>query len=440
MATVDTTPPSIALPPGFAIGSVDGKNSPHPHLVPSIIPTPPDQAPLGVLSNFVGVFAGSGFNLIFRPNGAPVTPVQFPIPVTSPKPPPAVPNENVLQLNLTTETLTFSAALGAVPNRGLGLDNQGDITLNGVPYAQVIADVTDIETGAADPNPNNAVGIHFEPGLWMHVPATTVDPVAPESLVRMASIPHGTTINAQGLAAGTTISGPPNFTDSTKPNQVPVADPTPFVINKPTPKLVNVFAALTLTSPATPRIPQDLTKFDAAGTITQAILDNVNTVLGNAIVNQNITSTVFFSVSTNPLALPTTEVSGGTDNVAFLQGTGATSTAQPNANASAAQMDATFWVETVESEIVVPSFTPGQAPLLIKPDAPNPVANVPTFSVTPPGEITQPTTIPVSWTQIQYSQTVLLNFAGLTWPHISVATLVPSDPLTVPVTAFPTTS
>jgi tyrosinase len=32
----------------------------------------------------------------------------------------------------------------------------------------------------------------------------------------------------------------------------------------------------------------------------------------------------------------------------------------------------------------------------------------------------------VTYTQIQYSQNVSLNFAGLTWPHMSVATLVPS--------------
>jgi hypothetical protein len=49
--------------------------------------------------------------------------------------------------------------------------------------------------------------------------------------------------------------------------------------------------------------------------------------------------------------------------------------------------------------------------------------------VTPPVEITEPRTIIVRSTQIQYTQTVLLNFNGLTWPHVSVATLVPSDPV-----------
>ena len=43
-----------------------------------------------------------------------------------------------------------------------------------------------------------------------------------------------------------------------------------------------------------------------------------------------------------------------------------------------------------------------------------------------------PREITVQFTQIQYTQTVLLNFAGLTWPHVSVNTLVPADDIIVP--------
>jgi len=39
-------------------------------------------------------------------------------------------------------------------------------------------------------------------------------------------------------------------------------------------------------------------------------------------------------------------------------------------------------------------------------------------------------------TQIQYSQTVFLNFNGLSWPHVSVATLMPSAPIPVPPSAW----
>ena len=44
--------------------------------------------------------------------------------------------------------------------------------------------------------------------------------------------------------------------------------------------------------------------------------------------------------------------------------------------------------------------------------------------------------ITVKSTQIQYSQEVFLNFNTLTWPHVSVATLVPGSPIPVPASAF----
>ena len=45
--------------------------------------------------------------------------------------------------------------------------------------------------------------------------------------------------------------------------------------------------------------------------------------------------------------------------------------------------------------------------------------------------IKEPRYITVQVPQIQYSQLVFLNFKGLTWPHVSVATLVPSNPVPV---------
>jgi hypothetical protein len=96
------------------------------------------------------------FNTIFRPNsGPPPRGTTFPNPV-SPTPP-AFPSDNVLELNLTKETVTFSQPLSAVPNRGFG--SQNDIFLNGVPYVQAVNDVTNMETGRGD---GNATGIHFE--------------------------------------------------------------------------------------------------------------------------------------------------------------------------------------------------------------------------------------------------------------------------------------
>ncbi len=91
---------------------------------------------------------------------------------------------------MTTETISFSSSPGRVPNRGL--EAQNDIFLNGVPYVQAINDVTNPNTGKGDAAP---IGIHFEPGLWMNIPATTKTLVLANSLVRMGSIPYGTTIN-----------------------------------------------------------------------------------------------------------------------------------------------------------------------------------------------------------------------------------------------------
>jgi hypothetical protein len=396
----------ISLPPDFRIDEITPFRSPTP-------PAPPPAPPLGVLSNFTGEFAGTGFNMIFRPNSGAPTTTNFPTPVTPP--PPTPPSENVLELNLTKETLTFSASLGNVPNRGL--EAQNDIFLNGVPYVQAISDVTNPATGKGDATP---IAIHFEPGLWMNVPATTTTPVLANSLVRMASIPHGTTINAQCLAPTSTINGPPN---------IPPVSITPFVIGSSPPHLVT-FASQTATNKDTPRIPQDLTLFIAKGTITQAILNDPNTVLRAAIAGQTITKTIAFTVSTSP---PLPEFGGGTDNIAFLEGNAGVTTP----NADSVKMTATFWIETVEHKIVIPVFKLGEPPLKIAAPTTGPEHIPPVFHVEPPREITEPITLTVTSTQIQYSQIVFLNFAGLTWPHVSVATLTPMTEQTVPISAWP---
>lgn len=143
---------------------------------------------------------------------------------------------------------------------------------------------------------------------------------------------------------------------------------------------------------------------------------------------------------------------GGTANIAFLEGNPpytifADSGIQaPNANAHAAKLKATFWIETVKHELTVdPNDAVNYAPyadgnivptLLITPKAPYPVYNVmPTFAVLPSplGPLKGPVTFPVYYTQIQYSQCVNLEFAGSSFPHVSVATLVPVDPISVTI-------
>jgi hypothetical protein len=351
----------------------------------------PAEPDLGGIAGFVGTFSGNGLNTIFRPQDFDVTPTPLPNPATGP-------NDNILEINLTEETLSFSAALGSIPNRGMV---QGDAFLNGIPYLQTINDVSD---------PANPVGIHFEPGVWLSVPATTA-PEEGATIARMASIPHGTTIDAQGTSF--TVAGGP---------RIDPVDITPFPIGNPGRPFR--FPSQTVTDTGTFRLPQDLTDFIAAGTITQDILDNPNLILKNRADAQNITSTTVNVISTDPAA---PLFGGGTDNIAFLLGD--FNAASPNADAI--QMSAIFWIETVTEQITVPAYTADQ-PVIVEgaTSAGNPVVS---FSVTSNTPTSEDTTIDVSYTQIQYTQTVLLNFNRLTWPHVSVATLVPNEPVPVAI-------
>jgi hypothetical protein len=377
---------ALSQPSGFRFGEASSLTM--PRALSSSVPS------LGPLTAFTGTFRGSGFNLIFRPDST-QTPTPLPVPVSG--------SDNVLELNLTEETLSFSPSLGSVPNRGMV---QGDAFLNGVPYLQTINDVT---------VPSQPVGIHAEPGLWMAVPATT-DPAEGATVVRMASIPHGTTIEAQGTSFN--VNGKPT---------IAAVDITPFVTGQPNNKVP--FPSQTATNDKTARIPQNLNPFITAGTITQAMLSDPNTLLRNHIASQTITATTVIIISTGP-ASPL--FGGGTDNIAFLLGNATASTP----NAQALKMDAVFWIETVEFSIEVPAFEPGQPALVIRAETGAEGQPVPEFQVNPPVPVKTPRTIKVTAPQIQYSQQVFLNFNGLTWPHVSVATLVPASPVPVPASAW----
>ncbi|WP_375485656.1 heme-binding protein [uncultured Jatrophihabitans sp.] len=288
-----------------------------PTPAPQPTPTEPEAPGLGLLAGLPGQWKGTGFNAIWRPSHSS--------------------QDRFLELNLTAETLDFDDQdLGSIPNRGF---MQDDIAMTGVRYLQRISDA------------NLDAGLHLEPGLWLNIPRTTAPAVVP-SVARMASIPHGTTIVAQGTAI--TVDGPPVFT--------PV-DLNPFVIGA--------------TSGANPFPEQNLstpTEFRTSGAgltgITQAMVDNPNSVLAAGVADKTISRTVVLQVTTGSQPI----VGGGTANTAFLAGI-------PGAgpNADAALVTATFWLETV--------------------------------------------TAPEPATLLQYTQTVLLNFNGLSWPHVTVATL-----------------
>lgn len=95
----------------------------------------------------------------------------------------------------------------------------------------------------------------------------------------------------------------------------------------------------------------------------QSYVDNMNEALTDAIQGQKIVNTTVLSVSSLPV--------GGIVNIPFV-----------TANANATKLDAIFWIETVE-----------------RPDG-------------------------TQFMQLQYTQTVILNFLDIDWPHISVATLI----------------
>lgn len=387
---------ALELPSDFRFGEVSS--------LTALRATGSSVPSLGPLAAFTGTFRGHGFNIIFRPDST-ATPTKLPGPVS-----PGDPTDNVLELNLTSETLSFSKSLGSVPNRGSG--EQADAFLNGVPYLQTIQDVT---------VPSQPIGIHFEPGIWVMVPSTTIPAEGP-TLTRMASIPHGTTIVAQGTSS--VIAGKPT---------IPSVDITPFSTAPPNNKIP--FPSQTATDGKTHRIPQDLSPFIAAGTITQAMLTDPNSLLRKHIASQTITSTTVISIATSPAA---PLFGGGADNIAFLEGNpGAeTNPAPAGPNAQTLKMNATFWIETVQHKIVVPVFKPGQPPLTIPAETGEAGQPVPTFLVNPPVEVRAPLTLTVTSTQIQYSQEVFLNFNTLIWPHVSVATLVPSHPIPLPPAAF----
>ena len=301
--------------------SADFVFQPLPPIEPAAAAVAPDAAggtPLGQLANLSGSWSGSGFNVIWRPHH----PGQ----------------DHFLELNVTTEELTFSAIPGAIPNRGL---LQNDITMHGLSYLQQIQDTNIVVNGAP-------AGLHFEPGLWLNIPVTTA-PKEVATIARLASIPHGTTILAQGTAK--TTSGAPS---------IPKVSITPFSIGSPNQTIP--FDESNLSKPSQFRTP----KADLSG-VTQAMVNNPNSVL-TAHAKPNIASTTTLHVFTKNADI----VGGGTANTAFLKG-------KANANADAARMHATFWLQTPQG------------------------SNTPNF--------------------LQYSQVVLLNFAGLSWPHVTVGNL-----------------
>ncbi len=109
--------------------------------------------------------------------------------------------------------------------------------------------------------------------------------------------------------------------------------------------------------------------------MTQELVRNPNSFLQQGIAGKKIVNTTILAISTKHTPVK----GGGTANTAFLEA----ATFPPGGNAKAVEVDAIFWIEAIEGE--------GGQPNML---------------------------------QLQYTQLVQLDFNGLRWPHVTVATLL----------------
>jgi hypothetical protein len=310
---------------------------------------------LGLLQNLAGTWEGRGFNLIARPDkegGGPL----------------------FLELNQTREILKVDPIASSIPNRGFGQD---DIELFGLTYLQKISDST---TGGA---------LHIEPGIWVTQPGTTAPPETPAAgqqiIARMATIPHGNALLAQGAAINVTTLTGGTF-------QITPVNTAPFGVGTPMPPggtqggfapydLSNTTAAATDfrtpfgDNPAVP-LPASIDSIPM-----QTVINDPTRLLQQAIKGQFIEQMAVLNIATAASIdmksgqVPVAFGAGGIENMPFLV-----------ANADAALVFATFWIEKIKRRTG-------------------------------------------HFLQLQYVQTVILNFpilgtnTNLGWPHVSVATL-----------------
>jgi hypothetical protein len=337
----------MELPAGFSFQPIPPIEEPETFAAPAAGEGPamaaaaPAADPLRLLPGLAGTWTGEGFNVIWRPNHTPES-------------------DHFLELNRTVEQLEFEEIPGTIPNRGL---LQKDLPLHGLRYLQTISDANVLEHGQPK-------GQHLEPGLWVIVPPTS-NPHEPQTVARLASIPHGTTILAQGTA-----------------HRSPGAPDIPDDSIKPFPNNLDHF-------PPHPdeRIDFDeqkmplerFSRFRTSGVdgplrgVKKVMVNNPNSVLQEVIRGQNIQTTTRLQVTTDTKDIPPPGgihfPGSGTRNIAFLTGT----RGEGGPNAVTTRVTATFWLETLQGH-------------------------------------TEPR-------QLQYSQLVLLDFNGQSWPHITVATL-----------------
>ena len=407
---------------------------------------------LGPPAFLAGSWRGPGFNAIWRPDNG--------------EPPENSAIHRFLELNLTNDGFDFQIIPGVVPNRGF--NNQPDLDLYGLHYLQRVSD--------ADPSPGPKVNppgysttagqaLHIEPGLFMNVPASqqpsTGSTIVNEpAIVRMGSIPHGVTVLMQGPNPGSKpIPGKPDIPPltpfSTPSNVYPGLSPMPFpgpyvvppsppppppdalqpppVPPGPNPPAVGIQPIVTAGGQhVIPEINIALDTLAPGSQSTgpfpetfQGFNDDPNSVLRDAIEDQDILGFIAINLTTDTLSLnglPTLGVGSLFETVSNIPFLGVANQAPPNPlpsqpatvatqanpipNAYVYSASATFWIEWVRN--------PGEPPILLNDGAGQPSG--PILELEPFWQHS-------THLQLQYSQLVILIFNGILWPHVTVATM-----------------
>jgi hypothetical protein len=352
---------------------------------------------LGPLASLPGSWQGTGFNVMWRPDNS--------------KNPDFDEIHRFLELNLTHETFDFRVIPGVVPNRGAG--EQEDLSLYGLHYLQRVSD--------ADVSPVTTAGeaLHIEPGLFMNVPESE-NHKAP-TIVRMGSIPHGVTVLMQGKTpSAVPVDGAPHipaiypleqlpaFTPEKPQAGVPNANPPIeglgiMPVDVPTPPVQPPPALKDKTSKQH-EVKEVVIENDNPGKTNgpfpaefQEYIENPNKVLTDAIAGQDILGTITIELNSE-------EVEDSIGNIPFLGTPGEQQAAKPKNNAFVQSARATFWIEWVR----IPNGKSG------RPGAKN---------VPDPAHQIEPYLGEPTYLQLQYSQSVILVFNEVLWPHVTVATL-----------------
>jgi hypothetical protein len=352
---------------------------------------------LGALASFPGSWRGTGFNVMWRPDNS--------------KNPSFDEIHRFLELNLTNDSFDFRVIPGVVPNRGAG--TQEDLSLYGLHYLQRVSD--------ADVLPVKTAGqaLHIEPGLFMNVPESENHKTP--SIVRMGSIPHGVTVLMQGKAPSTVpVDGPPHIAPIYPLEQLPEFKPEKPQAGEPNldPPIegLGIMPVNVPAPPVQPPPPLKLVKSkqhevkevvienDNPGKTNgpfpaefQDYIENPNKVLTDAIAGQDILGTITIELNSE-------EVEDSIANIPFLGTPKEQQAPKPANNAFVQSARATFWLEWVR----IPNEKGG------RPGAKN---------IPDPAHQIEPYFGEPTYLQLQYSQTVILVFNEVLWPHITVGTL-----------------